>query len=110
MPYLSKRKISPPSHKEENIERRSKKWSKYYGDKRWKALRQWQITNFPICHDCAIEGRSVPATEVHHVRPFGTGKTQDEKWNLLLDPDNIISLCAECHDKRHAQLKHLSNL
>ena len=106
MPYISHRRISPPSHKEENIERRNNKWNKYYGDKRWKALRKWQIEHHPICYDCALEGRSVPATEVHHVRPFATGKTQEEKWALLLDPNNIVSLCSSCHDKRHAILNH----
>lgn len=106
MPYITKRRIGTPNHKDENTQRRNKKWNKYYGDKRWKRLREWQITNFPLCQDCMIEGRSVPATEIHHIVPFSRGITEEEKWQLLLDPDNVISLCSECHDKRHAILNH----
>ena len=106
MPYISKRKIGTPNHDKETSDRRNDKWGKYYGDKRWKRLREWQITNHPLCEDCLFEGRSVPATEVHHRVPFSRGKTQDEKWALLLDPNNIVSLCSSCHDKRHAILNH----
>lgn len=101
MPYLSKRKIAVRSDKHELQERRNDKWNIFYQDRRWKKLRHWQITNFPLCYDCLFEGRSVPATEVHHKVPFSTGATIEDKFALLLDPDNIVSLCSECHDKRH---------
>ena len=106
MTYLPKRKISPPSHDKEISKRRNEKWNKYYGSTAWKKLRQWKITHFPICYDCMFNGISKPATQVHHIRPFSEGKTQEEKWELLLDPSNLVSLCDECHDKRHAILRH----
>ena len=62
------------------------------------------MSTHSICHDCALNGRSVPATECHHVIPFGTGDTDEDKFALLLDPDNLIALCSECHDKRHRLL------
>ena len=107
MPWLNKRKVGQPNKvdKQETINRRNKKWQKYYGDKRWKQLREWQIRTHPLCQDCLFEGRSVPAEEVHHIRAFGDGKTEEEKWSLLLDPSNVVSLCKKCHDKRHAILK-----
>ena len=107
MPWLNKRKVGQPNKvdKQESINRRNKKWQKYYGDKRWKQLREWQIRTHPLCQDCLFEGRSVPAEEVHHIRPYGDGKTEEEKWSLLLDPSNVVSLCKKCHDKRHAILK-----
>ena len=107
MPWINKRKVGQPNKvdKQETINRRNKKWQKYYGDKRWKQLREWQIRTHPLCQDCLFEGRSVPAEEVHHIRPFGDGKTEEEKWSLLLDPSNTVSLCKTCHDKRHAILK-----
>ena len=107
MPWINKRKVGQPNKvdKQETINRRNKKWQKYYGDKRWKQLREWQIRTHPLCQDCLFEGRSVPAEEVHHIRPFGDGKTEEEKIDLLLCPENLICLCKKCHDKRHAILK-----
>ena len=69
-------------------------------------LRDWYMSLHPICADCMIEGRSVPATELHHKRPFSTGKTEEERMELLLNPDNLVALCSECHDKRHFILNH----
>ena len=107
MPYISHRRISTRKEREKDQNtRRNNKWGKYYNDKRWKMLRQWQIINFPICYDCMFNGISRPATEVHHVIPFSEGKTMEEKYNLLLDPNNLVSLCSECHDKRHFILNH----
>ena len=65
MPYISKRKVGNPNkieQKEANV-RHNNKWSKYYHNKQWKLLREWQITNYPLCYDCALNGRSVPAEE-----------------------------------------------
>lgn len=106
MPSLIKRKISVRTNKHEIQERRNNKWNVFYQDRRWKKLRHWQITNHPLCHDCMLEGRSVPAEEAHHIKPFSQGKTMEEKFELLLNPNNIVSLCKKCHDKRHAILKY----
>ena len=107
MAWINKRKVGQPNKvdKQESINRRNNKWQKYYGDKRWKQLREYIMRNNPLCVDCLFEGRSVPAVEAHHIRPFGDGKTEEEKWSLLLDPSNICPLCSFHHDKRHAILK-----
>ena len=107
MPWLNKRKVGQPNKvdKQESVNRHNKKWQKYYGDKRWKQLREYIMRNNPLCVDCLFEGRSVPAEEAHHRIPFSTGKTEEEKWSLLLDPSNVVPLCKKCHDKRHAILK-----
>lgn len=106
MPYITKRKISVRSDKHETRERHNDKWNHYYQNRQWKLLRQWKITNYPLCQDCLFEGRSVPADEVHHIVPFSTGSTEEEKMRLLLDPDNIVSLCSMHHDKRHGKLNN----
>ena len=107
MPWINKRKVGQPNKvdKQETINRRNKKWQKYYGDKRWKQLREYIMRNNPLCVDCLFEGKSVPAVEAHHRIPFSTGKTEEEKMQLLLSPDNIEPLCSFQHDKRHAILK-----
>lgn len=109
MPYLSKRKIGFNTDRKEVSNRRNSKWNHYYQDRRWKRLREWQITNHPICYDCMMNGRSVPAEHVHHVIPFSKGQTEEERIALLLDPDNIVSLCKNCHDKRHKLLNSENN-
>lgn len=77
---------------------------KYYGSMAWRNLRDYFITNHPLCQDCALKGRSVPAEEIHHVVPFLLGKNEMEKWRLLLDMNNLVSLCKECHIERHRVL------
>ena len=97
MPTINKgRKPSISKHK-------SGESSKYYNSKWWKRLRHSYITNHPLCEECAKEGRSTPAEEVHHVIPFLTGNTDEERWDLLLDPDNLESLCLDCHQKIHGK-------
>lgn len=105
MPYVSNRKISTRADKHELQDRRNDKWNMFYQDRRWKKLRKWYITEHPLCADCAISGRSVPADEVHHKVAFSTGDTIEDKFALLLDPDNLVSLCTTCHMKRHNKLK-----
>lgn len=72
-----------------------------YHDKQWEITRSNYIHSHPLCELCLIEGRSKAAEEVHHKIPFSTGRTYDEKWNLLTDKDNLMSLCQDCHHKLH---------
>ena len=103
MPYLSKRKVGNPNkiEQKESQDRHNNKWNVYYQDKRWKKLRDWYKLNHPICEICAINGRSVPAEEVHHRIAFSTGNTEEERMSLLLNPDNLQCLCRQCHMKIH---------
>lgn len=73
----------------------------YYNDIRWKRLRNWFITTHPICEECNKQGIVTPATDVHHIIPFLTGKTEQERWKLFLDDNNLMSLCSKCHHNIH---------
>lgn len=73
----------------------------YYNDIRWKRLRNWFITTNPICEECNKKGIVTPATDVHHIIPFLTGKTEQERWQLFLDDNNLMSLCSKCHHNIH---------
>lgn len=106
MPYITKRRISPPNNPKEAAKRHNDKYGKYYQNRQWKHLRDWYILNHPICEDCMFEGRSVPADEVHHIIPYSRGATEQEKMSLLLDPDNLCSLCSFHHALRHKNLNH----
>lgn len=91
-------------YNKEKARRRNSYWNKYYTSKYWKDLRRWKITKDPLCEMHLKYGYNVPATEVHHLRPFGTGITQEAKWKLLLNADNLCSCCRSCHDEFHRQL------
>lgn len=50
-----------------------------------------------LCVACLMGGRPTPATEVHHVKAKADGGTDD--------PENLVSICRDCHDKATAQAK-----
>lgn len=61
-------------------------------DYRWRKLRGMVLRHTPLCADCAAEGRTTQATEVHHIVARRDGG-QDEESNLM-------ALCKSCHSKR----------
>lgn len=82
----------------------------YYGKKAWKELRNSYIADHPVCEIHLKYDIYKPATEVHHKYIWSHGKTEEDKWRLLLDPMNLMSLCTECHKEVHniARMKGLS--
>jgi len=50
-----------------------------------------------LCVDCLKEGRTVSATEVHHVL-----KAKDNRQDFY-DSSQWLALCKSCHSKRTAQ-------
>ena len=79
-----------------------------YQNKTWRKLRDTYMHQHPICSDCLAKGKVTPATSVHHIKsPFKNGEIN---YTLLLDPDNLMSLCHQCHGERHAEEQgHKSN-
>lgn len=47
------------------------------------------------CQDCSKEGRQTKAVEVHHIKEL------KDNPELFLKLENVISLCKDCHNKRH---------
>lgn len=84
-----------------HLNSRDKYWAKYYQCKGWDMLRNQVRIEEPLCQICLQEGRVTPTTEIHHIAPFGRGFTQKERFEMLLDRNNVIGLCSECHDKVH---------
>ena len=73
---------------------------KTYSNTAWRKLRETYLIEHPLCEDCLAEGKVTPATDVHHIKsPFRKG---DVNWILLLDYNNLASLCKEHHGARHA--------
>lgn len=83
--------------------------NKYYKSKEWKKLRDEYISQHMLCEECLANDIITPATDCHHVIPFSTGRTDEERWQLLLDWNNLKSLCKKCHIRIHELSKqHLS--
>ena len=81
---------------------RRKQRQQLYQLKAWKDLSQYLRQINPVCQDCGEQLTS----DVHHlISPFTEGLNKYEALKLLLDPDNCICLCRECHNKRHENVK-----
>lgn len=78
-----------------------------YQNTAWRKLRDTYMHQHPICEKCLKQGKITPATDVHHIRsPFQHGEIN---YNLLLDYDNLMALCKDCHGNIHAaQQGHIS--
>lgn len=90
---IQEKKVDYPHHN--NIS------AKYYNTSRWHNLRDWYIKQHPFCELCESKGIVRLAEEVHHKTEFLRGQTEEERWKLLTDVDNLQSLCCECHNNIH---------
>lgn len=74
----------------------------YYQRNDWKKLSEWKrLQNKEkdngLCQLC----NQRQATEVHHLIKFYNQDTEELRNELLLDEDNLICLCSECHHNIH---------
>lgn len=80
-------------------------WNVYYQDRRWKNLRDYYYSLYPCCEVCEKEGIVIPTDNIHHLRRFAAGLTEEAKYNLLLNPDNLISVCSYHHKIFHKLMR-----
>lgn len=78
---------------------------KYYGSMAWRRFRATYYSEHPLCQCCLEHHRIEPTADLHHVRPFLHGKTEEERWDLFLKESNIVALCERCHMAIHAKMK-----
>lgn len=71
----------------------------------WGEARVRQMQAHPLCQMCEKEGYVTAAVDVHHLKPVLRGETKEEMRRLCYDPDNLISLCVDCHIAIHKQMK-----
>lgn len=71
--------------------------AKWYAKTEWRKLRKIKLQQDPVCEVC---GEQI-ATQVHHKVSFMKGTTDEEKLSLLLDYDNLQSICPTCHQHIH---------
>lgn len=72
---------------------------KAYQSKEWKELRETYIKLHPLCEECIKKNIVTPAQDVHHKEsPF---KNNMINHHLLLDFNNLESVCKVCHAEIH---------
>lgn len=59
----------------------------------WTAIRKRALRQEPLCRECAQKNRVTLATCVHH-------NDENPKNN---QPDNLVPLCFDCHEKLHGR-------
>ena len=67
----------------------------FYDSKEWKAVREYVMMRDHYC--CRKCGK--PAQEVHHIIHLNELNIWDP--GITLNPDNLMSLCRECHFRQH---------
>lgn len=105
MPIIKRKqnRIKPVEYKHDNQS------SKYYNKVQWRDLRQAYMIEHPLCERCLREGRTTLAEEVHHKQFILSGSDDNERLDLLLNYNNLESLCKKCHDELHT-IAHRKNI
>ena len=100
MPYLKKaKKQRNPSNN--RIERQ-----KIYNTNRWHKLRAGKLMQSPLCEVCLSKGVITPAFHIHHIDSFMNYEGMKRK-EVAYNPDNLMSICEQCHNKLHNQIQRL---
>ncbi|MCS1351158.1 HNH endonuclease [Mechercharimyces sp. CAU 1602] len=75
-----------------------KKPEPFYRSRAWKKAREFVLArDHYLCQRCWRNGKLTPAEVVHHVHPL------KERPERALDADNLVSVCATCHNKLHPE-------
>ena len=99
MPTINRlQKKKTPSERKETDMRKLRQTA--YQNTTWRKMRDTYLKSHPICEECLKKGKITPAEDIHHKRsPFAKGEIN---WPLLLDYDNLMAVCKECHGNIHA--------
>lgn len=75
--------------------------AKAYNNSSWRKLRDTYMHEHPLCEECLSKGKITPAVDVHHKDSPFKGATVN--YNKLLDYNNLMSVCKECHNMIHSK-------
>jgi len=101
MPTIYKRPKPKPKRIYRNDTGRRGERQDIYNTPEWVRLRHAKFLAQPLCEMCEMEGRAVPADDIHHIVSFMTVPDGDARKALAYDMDNLMSLCRQCHLKVH---------
>ena len=76
----------------------AQEWAKkFYKSKRWQIARDYALRRDNFM--CQSPGCYKPAEEVHHIIHLTQQNIDDPE--IATNPDNLVSLCRDCHFKEH---------
>ena len=99
MPHYSTGLTTDPNRWHDTRRRGEPPWRSWYKSPTWKSIRRHRLAEEPRCRQCAIEGRTVAASHVDHIKPH-LGN-----WLLFFKYENTQSLCAHHHNMHQRQEK-----
>jgi len=72
-----------------------------YKTRQWRKVRDyvWKRDK-GLCQTCLKRGVINGADIVHHIIHIDKNNVTDE--SITLNPDNLVSLCRDCHAKEHS--------
>ena len=79
----------------------SKVYVRIMNSQRWQNLRNETLKARPYCERCQAKGIQTDAQVIHHIKPIESGHSSEEYERLAYDPDNLQSLCHQCHSDIH---------
>ena len=79
--------------------------AKYYNSLQWHKLRDWYMHKNPLCENCLKNGKTTAGECVHHKQFILSVYNNEDRFNLLTDVSNIMTLCNSCHRLMHAYAK-----
>lgn len=87
-------------HRKDQTKQMKEYAQSFYSSQAWKNIRSHVMQrDHYLCQDCMKKGHIVPAEEVHHIVEISPENINDT--SVTLNPDNLVSLCRECHRSRH---------
>lgn len=70
----------------------------FYSSKRWRKKREYILKRDGyLCQECKKYGRHTEAKIVHHIIEV------EDQPELKMKNNNLVSICASCHNKVHPE-------
>lgn len=66
----------------------------FYQSREWREMREYRLSQNPLCAKCLEINQLTPATEIDHIIPLKIDPS------LRLDPNNLQCLCKKCHSEK----------
>lgn len=86
----------------------TRQYQQWVQSQRWRNLRNWYIVEHPWCERCQQNGVINDAEVVHHIRPVESVPGDAAREQLMFNPNNLKSLCKQCHVEVHIALRSSS--